>query len=78
MKSDLLSRLLKEKPAHEGSKIDEALKRGYSMKQIMRALNPEMQTEERSGEIWCMCSRGQFHIPYTYESFKMLCRIFFD
>lgn len=76
--SALLERLSKEKPAHEKDEIDEALRRGYSVKQIIRALTPEMKdTEVRQGKIFYSGNRGAFEMPYTYESFKMLCQLFF-
>ena len=38
MKSKLLERLSKEKPENNKDEIKEALKRGYSLEQIMKAL----------------------------------------
>ena len=79
MKSKLLERLSKEKPKHKKDEIDEALRRGYSVKQIVQALTPEMKgTEIRQGKIFYSGLRGTFEIPYTYEAFKMLCQIFFE
>ena len=80
MKSKLLERLSKEKPENKKDEIDEALRRGYSVKQIVQALTPEMQgTEIRQGKIFYSgLLRGTFEIPYTYEAFKMLCQIFFE
>ena len=79
MKSELLERLSKEKPAHKKDDIDEALRRGYSVRQIIKALNPGMKdTEIRQGKIFYAGYRGTFEMPYTYESFKMLCQLFFE
>ena len=79
MKSELLERLSQEKPEHSKDEIREALKRGYSVKQIIQALTPEMsQTEIRQGKIWYSGMREAFEVPYTYETFNMLCRILFD
>ena len=39
MKSKLLERLSKEKPENNKDEIKEALKRGYSLEQIMKALD---------------------------------------
>ena len=41
-KSDLLDRLSKEKPEHDKDEIGEALRRGYSVRQIVQALVPAM------------------------------------
>ncbi len=77
MKSALLERLSKEKPEHEQDEISEALRRGYSVRQIVKALTPEMKgTELRQGKIFYSGLRGTFEIPYTYEAFKLLCQLF--
>lgn len=79
MKSVLLERLSKEKPAHEVDEIGEALRRGYSMKQIIRAIKPEANPKEpRQGKIFYAGHRGTFEVPYTYENYLLLCRIMFE
>ncbi|MBQ3347468.1 MAG: hypothetical protein IJG39_10310 [Synergistaceae bacterium] len=79
MKSELLERLSQEKPEHSKDEIREALKRGYSVKQIIQALTPEMsKTEIRQGKIWYSGMHETFEVPYTYETFNMLCRILFE
>ena len=77
VKSALLERLSKEKPEHKRDEIDEALRRGYSVRQIVKALTPEMKgTELRQGKIFYVGARGSFEIPYTYEAFRLLCQLF--
>ena len=79
MKSALLERLSKEKPEHKKDDIVEALRRGYSVRQIIKALMPEMKEPEiRQGKIFYSGLKGTFEIPYTYEAFKMLCQLFFN
>lgn len=79
MKSDLLKRLSKEKPEHDNDDIGEALRRGYSVRQIMKAMTPAMsETEPRQGKLRYSGQRGSFEVPYTYETFTMLCRIFLE
>ena len=78
MKSDLLQVLSKEKPEHNTDEISEALRRGYSARQIIQALtkNPAMsKTEPRRGKIWYQRGAERFEVPYMYETFMMLCRI---
>ena len=78
MKSDLLRLLSKEKPEHDTDEISEALRRGYSARQIIEALTktPAMlKTEPRQGKIWYQGEQGIFEVPYTYETFMMLCQI---
>ena len=79
MKSDLLKRLSREKPAHKADEISEALKLGYSVKQIVKAMNSELtQTEIRQGKIWYAGPKGRFDVPYTYETFQIFCRLLFE
>ena len=79
MKTDLLSRLAQENPEHKPNDIDEALRRGYSIRQIMKAMNPAMsKTEPRQGKIWYSGRRGIFEVPYTYETLTILCQLLFD
>ena len=75
-KGALLERLSKEKPAHEQDEIGEALRRGYSVQQIIKAMDTEMnKTEERQGKIKYSSTYKSFEVPYTYETFRMLCRL---
>ena len=79
MKSELLQRLSKEKPENNSDEIEEALRRGYSMRQIMRAMNSEMRkTEICKGILRFFSLRGEFEVPYTYETFMMLFQKIFD
>ena len=76
MKGELLNRLSKEKPENNSEEIEEALRRGYSMKQIMRALSPELREgEERKGILKYQGQRGRIEVPYTQETFLMLYRV---
>ena len=69
-KGALLERLLKEKPAHEKDEIDEALRRGYSVKQIIRALTPEMEdTEVRQGKIFYSGLSSKLCMRFSYATF---------
>ena len=78
-KSDLLDRLSKEKPEHDKDEISEALRRGYSVRQIVQALTPAMsKTEPRQGKLVYTGRRGSFEVPYTCETFTMLCRLLFE
>ena len=78
-KSDLLDRLSNEKPEHDKDEIGEALRRGYSVRQIVQALTPAMsKTEPRQGKLFYIGQRGTVEMPYTYETFTMLCRLLFE
>ncbi len=76
MKSELLERLSKEKPAHEKDEISEALKRGYSWEQVFRAMpnNPNYTT---SSKVYLKYSgiKGSLEIPFSYENYFLLCRL---
>ncbi|MBQ7241975.1 MAG: hypothetical protein IJS35_04240, partial [Firmicutes bacterium] len=64
--SALLERLSKEKPAHEIDSIGEALRRGYSVQQIVKAMDTEMnKTEARQGKIKYSSTHKSFEVPYT-------------
>ena len=71
---------IEREPEHKTDEIGEALKRGYSAKQIIRALTSKIsQTEIRRGKIWYSSpQKGTFEVPYTYENYVMLCRILFE
>lgn len=47
MKSKLLERLSKEKPENTKDEVEEALRRGYSLEQIIKAMAPEVISEPR-------------------------------
>ena len=75
--SALLERLSKEKPAHEQDEIGEALRRGYSVRQIVKAMDTEMnKTEARQGKIKYLSTHKSFEVPYTYETFRRVCKVF--
>ncbi len=77
-KSVLLERLSKEKPAHEQDEIGEALRRGYSVEQIIQAQAQQAHKPViKNGYIEYTGEHGYLKIPYTYEAFKMLCRLLF-
>ena len=83
MKGELLSRLSKEKPENNSEEIEEALRRGYSIRQIMKVLqNQDFMIEPRKGILkyrWSNVNRKEeIEVPYTYETFTMLCRKIFD
>ena len=76
MKGELLQRLSKEKPENNSEEIEEALRRGYSMNQIMRAMTPELgESEQRKGILKYHGQRGNIEVPYTRETFLMLYRV---
>ena len=77
MKSKLLERLSKEKPENTKDEVEEALRRGYSLEQIIKAMAPEVISEPRQGKICYQSNARRFEIPYTYESFRLLCRLMF-
>ena len=79
MKGELLSRLSKEKPENNSEEIEEALRRGYSIRQIMKVLqNEDFMTEPRKGILKYRWTNGEarreLEVPYTYETFTMLYR----
>ena len=83
MKSELLQRLSKEKPENNSDEIEEALRRGYSMRQIMKVLQTGIfETEPRKGILryrWVTGERRkELEVPYTYETFMMLFQKIFD
>ena len=47
VKSALLERLSKEKPENTKDEVEEALRRGYSLEQIIKAMAPEVISEPR-------------------------------
>ncbi|MBR0168402.1 MAG: hypothetical protein IJQ08_06995 [Synergistaceae bacterium] len=77
MKSKLLERLSKEKPENTKDEVEETLRRGYSLEQIIKAMAPEVINEPRQGKICYQSNARRFEIPYTYESFRLLCRLMF-
>ena len=82
MKGELLSRLSKEKPENNSEEIEEALRRGYSIRQIVKVLqNEDFTTEPRKWILKYRWTNGnrkeEFEVPYTYETFTMLCRKMF-
>ena len=83
MKNELLQRLSKEKPENNSDEIEEALRRGYSMRQIMKVLQTGIfETEPRKGILryrWVTGElRKELEVPYTYETFVMLFQKVFD
>ena len=83
MKGELLQRLSKEKPENNSEEIEEALRRGYSMRQIVKILQTGMiETEPRKGILRYRWSNGErkkeLEMPYTYETFTMLFQKIFD
>ena len=79
VKSALLERLSKEKPEHEQDEISEALRRGYSVRQIIKAMDTETnKTEARQGKIKYSSTHKSFEVPYTYETFTLLYRLMFN